>query len=131
MDSKSSLEINVLAGIFTVCRLATDEDIPAWAEGAGFLSVTRTAEELSIVCELASVPEGVRCEPGWRVLQIQGPLEFGLVGVLAAVAVPLAGAGVSIFAISTFDTDYILVKSSDLARSTRTLRAAGHTINQP
>ena len=81
-----------------------------------------------MVCAEERAPEGAKCERGWRVLQVAGPLELSLTGVLAAIAAPLADAGVSIFAISTFDTDYILVKDENLARAVDVLRAEGHRV---
>ena len=116
-------ELRLLAGRYAVCRLAADADVPA-----AFFSVTRTADELSLVCAEQQAPEEARCERGWRIFQVAGPLEFSLTGVLAAIAAPLADAGVSIFAISTFDTDYVLVKEDDVAKAVEALRAAGHRV---
>ena len=90
--------------------------------------MTRTAEELSVVCREEVVPGGVRCERGWRCLRVAGTLDFSLVGVLALLLVPLAGAGVAVFCVSTFDTDYLLVRDADLARATEALGAAGHRV---
>ncbi|SPE28283.1 conserved hypothetical protein [Candidatus Sulfopaludibacter sp. SbA3] len=109
-----------------ICRLAGGEPVP-WACG-GFYSVTRAARELSIVCVEAGVPAGVRCDRPWRLLEVEGPLDFGLTGVLASLAAPLAEAGVSIFAISTFDTDYLLVKEESLQKAVEALQAAGHKV---
>ncbi len=121
-------ELHLLPGCFAICRLAADAGVPAWATGGGFSSVTRTADELSVVCAEDVVPAGAKCERGWRILQVAGPLEFSLTGVLADIAAPLADAGVSIFAISTFDTDYVLVKDENLARAVDVLRAVGHRV---
>ena len=93
-----------------------------------FFSVTRTAEELSAVCEAAAVPPGVKAEGPWSVLAVRGPLDFNLKGVLAGLTTPLATADISIFAVSTYDTDYVLVRSPDLDRAVRALREAGHKI---
>jgi uncharacterized protein len=120
--------ILVLAHRLAVCRLGTVDEIPSWMQRNGFLSVTYTSEELSIVCDEQCVPDNVQTEKGWRILKVQGPLDFSLVGVLAAIAVPLARAGVSIFAISTFDTDYILVKESSLAQTMDVLQQEGHFV---
>jgi hypothetical protein len=90
--------------------------------------MTRTEEELSIVCEDQWIPAEAQAERNWRAFQVQGPLDFGLTGVLASIANPLSEAKISIFSISTFDTDYILVKSSDLAKATHTLLQSGFTI---
>ena len=116
-------ELRVLEGRWAICRLPADAKIPE-----RFFSLTRTADELSVVCAEDAAPEGVRCESGWRMLQVAGPLEFSLTGVLAGIASPLAEAAVSIFAISTFDTDYVLVKDEQLARAMGALRRAGHRV---
>jgi hypothetical protein len=112
----------------SVCRLDPTAEVPDWAIAGGFFSVTRTAEELSVVCPEDSVPEDVRCEGGWRALKLEGPFEFSEVGVLASVAVPLAEAGVGIFAVSTFDTDYVLVKEEQLEPAVAALRGRGHEV---
>ena len=110
-----------------VVRLPPDAPIPTWAiEPSAFASVTRTSGELSIVCPEARVPPGITAERGWRALQIHGPLQFDAVGILAGFASPLADAGISIFAVSTFDTDYVLVKAAQVDRAVEALVAAGH-----
>jgi hypothetical protein len=91
-------------------------------------SITRTREELSIVCAEAAVPMGTKAERGFRLLRLQGTLDFSLTGILASIAVPLAAAKVSIFAISTYDTDYILVPGTKLEAAVEALRIAGHTV---
>ena len=117
--------LRLLPHRLAVCRLSAEDAIPSWATGE-FISITRTAAELSIVCGQELVPDGKKCEGGWRVFEVAGPLEFALTGVLSAIATPLAAAGVSIFALSTFDTDYVLVKEDKLAEAIEALRAAGH-----
>jgi hypothetical protein len=121
-----SLTLEVLPGTFAVCRLAATAAVPEWASGR-FLSVTRTDAELSVVCAEGAVPPDVRAEGGWRCLRVRGPLGFGLTGVLASLASPLASSGVSIFVISTYDTDYLMVQSRDLDRARDALERAGHT----
>jgi hypothetical protein len=116
-------ELRPLPDRYAICRLAADAAAPA-----SFFSITRTPDELSIVCIETQAPEGAKTESGWRALQVIGPLEFSLTGILAAIAAPLAAAGVSIFAISTFDTDYVLVKEENLAKAWAALRAAGHRV---
>lgn len=113
------MQLQEIPGSFAICRLAPGAGLPA-----RFLSLTRTAEELSLVCLEADVPTGARAEPGWRAFRVAGTLDFALTGVLAALAKPLAEAGVSIFAVSTFDTDYLLVRDLPAARAA--LEAAGH-----
>jgi len=124
------LTIIVFENLYAVCRLEPDERIPSWAAGAGFLSITRTAEELSIVCEERMIPEELHAERNRKLMKIEGRLAFSLTGVLASVATPLAAAGVSTFAVSTYDTDYLLVSEKDLQEATRALDAAGHIVRQ-
>jgi hypothetical protein len=111
-----------------VSRLQPDADFPAWALG-DFVSITRTPEELSVVCRQDAVPEGVPCERGWCCLRVAGTLPFASVGILASLTAPLAHAGVSVFAISTYDTDYLLVKAEDLVKTCDALRSAGHVVS--
>src|SRR6476661_4965701 len=100
----AGLALSIVEGVFAVCRLGPDERVPEWALRGGFFSVTRTADELSVVCEDGRVPDGVVAERGWRCLKTQGPFSFALTGILASLLVPLADAGVGIFALSTYDT---------------------------
>jgi hypothetical protein len=116
----------VLPGQFAVCRLDRDTPWPIWARGA-FVSVTATEDELSVVCEASAVPVAITADREWRVLKVVGPFAFTTTGVLASLAAPLAQAGVSLLAIATYDTDYLLVKSEALDRAITTLVAAGHT----
>jgi hypothetical protein len=116
-------------GRMAVCRLAPDADLPVWALGAGgFSSVTRTSDELSVVCPEDVVPPDTQREKGWRVFQVVGPLDFSLTGILSSIAGPLADAGVSIFALATYNTDYVMVKAHNLDRAVRALEAAGHRV---
>lgn len=130
MNRQANVVINVFPEVFSVCRLAPAAEVPGWVREGIFISITRTADELSIVCAESAVPDDVQAERGWRILQIQGPLYFGLVGVLASITAPLADAGVSVFTISTYDTDYVLVKGPDLRRAVQALEAVGHTVRQ-
>lgn len=116
-------------GSFGVCKLDANASIPAWAIGGKPFSVTRTADELSIVCPQEFVPEVVMCERDWHCLRVAGTMPFTLVGVLAALTTPVARAGVGIFAISTFDTDYLFVKANDMVTAIAALTAAGHNVN--
>ena len=119
-----------LAGTFAICRLEPNSAIPAWAVGA-FVSVTRTAEELSVVCADDGVPQGVRCERGWRAWRLAGTFDLNSeTGVLASVTGPLAEAGIGLFAVSTFDTDYLLVQSEKANRAVEILRRAGHAVRE-
>jgi hypothetical protein len=124
-----SLDLTLLPAQFAVCRLEPAAPIPDWAmSGEGFCSLTCTAGELSIVCAEDAVPSGVRCEREWRVFRIEGPFDFSAVGILVSAAAPLAEAGVPIFAISTFDTDYLLVKEQNVGRAASALEAVGHRV---
>ena len=122
------LELKVMPGLFAVSRLPPDAELPAWAMSGFFRSVSWTRDELSILCEDSLVPRDVKSERGWRAFMIEGPLDFKLTGILLKVAEPLALAGISIFAISTFDTDYVLVKDKSFAEAKRALAACGHII---
>ena len=115
---------------YAICRMEPDAPVPEWAAGVRFLSVTRTANELSIVCEEALIPSDIRGERNRRLMQIEGALAFTLTGVLASVAAPLATAGISVFAVSTYDTDYLLVSDEDLRQATEVLESAGHALRQ-
>jgi|SRR6266542_1040377 len=123
------LTLTLLASKLGICRLPADAAIPAWLAGE-FVSVTRTADELAVVCRVDAVPDGVRCEKGWRCFRVAGTLDFALVGVLASLVGPLAEAGVSVFAVSTFDTDYLLVKEANLERAVGALGTAGHCVQR-
>jgi hypothetical protein len=112
----------------TVCRLAPDADLPAWAMVGAFCSITRASEELSIVVAKNSVPAGVRAEGAWRALKVAGPIPFSAVGILSSIVDPLARAGISVFAISTFDTDYLLVCCRPRGGRTAALANAGHIV---
>ena len=122
------LTLQPLHDVFAICRLQADEALPAWATAKPFFSISRTGDELSIVCLQTLVPDGVRCERGWRCFRVAGAMDFTMIGVVASLAGPLAAAGVSTFVVSTFDTDYLLVKEQDWARAVATLRAAGHIV---
>lgn len=122
------LRLTLLPGRYAVCRLDNQAPLPDWAMKAAFCSVTRTADELSIVCAESDVPKEVHCENGWRILKLEGPFEFSLVGILLAVLRPLAEHGVGIFALSTYDTDYVLVKELQLDQALSALAEAGHQV---
>ena len=125
------LTITVHAELFAICRLDPEAEVPQWAGGETFLTISRTKTELSIVCEEARVPAEIHAERRRRLMQIAGTLAFSLTGILAAVAVPLAEAHISIFAVSTYDTDYVLVADEDLEHAISVLESAGHVIQRP
>ena len=123
------LPLELLPDALAICRLQADAPVPAWAAGSrGFVTISRTAEELSITALQQVVPDDIRCERDYRALRVRGPLPLDLIGILSAIADPLARAGLSIFAISTFDTDYLLVRDATLSEALAALRAAGHHI---
>jgi hypothetical protein len=128
-DPPPGLTLDTLDGRYAICRLGPGQAVPGWAWRGPLASVTRTPTELSIVCAEAAVPSTVEhVERGWRALCVAGPLDFGMVGVMARLTAPLAEAGVSVLALATFDTDYLLVREPDLLRAVAALRAAGHRV---
>lgn len=121
------LDYHIHPGRFAVCRLDLPAaPVPSWLPEDGWWSATRTPAELSIVCEESIVPDGVRKQGGWRRIELAGPFDFALTGILASVLNPLAAAGVPVFALSTFDTDWVLVPGEQLEKAKRALAAAGH-----
>lgn len=124
--SRPGLSLVIEEQVFGICRLEPDVWIPSWVHASEFSSISRSRDELSIVCEARLIPEGVHCERGWRAIRVAETLDFSLIGVLDSLARPLTEAKVSIFCISSFDTDYLLVREKLLDRAVATLRAAGH-----
>ena len=122
---KVALTLSLLPGRFAVCRLGADAAVPAslLETKREFLSITRTADELSIVCEESLAPPGAKLQPGWRAFKVEGPLDFSLTGIMATLAAPLATAKISLFAVATFDTDYLLVQGRDLEAAIAALQA--------
>jgi len=123
-----TLDLTLEAGELAVCRLPPEAVVPDWAMRGAFHAITRTPAELSIVCAAATVPGDVRSEKGWRRLSVAGPIAFDETGVLSSVAAPLAAADIGIFAISTFDTDYVLVPGRKLEAALLALESAGHRV---
>ena len=122
------MDLTVIPGTYAVCRLPPDAPAPDISSPARFVSVTRTGDELSIICPADAVPDGAAVEHGWRGLAVAGPLDFGLTGVAAALTAPLAAAGVSVLPLATYDTDYLFVREDALAAAIAALEAAGHTV---
>jgi hypothetical protein len=123
--------LRVVPGRFAICRLAPDAPLPAWVfhDEAGFYSITRTPEELSVVCAEEDVPPAIATvERGWRALALCGPIPFDAVGMIAALTEPLARFGVAVFVISTHDTDWLLVRRERLPQAIEALRLAGFTV---
>ena len=121
------MKLREVPGEYAVWRLPPDAGLPE-VEAVGFLSITRTKEEVSVVSSASAVPNGVECESGWSCLQVVGPLPFELTGILARLTALLAGAKIPIFAVSTYDTDYLLVRTENLQAACTALREGGCTI---
>jgi len=122
------MKLEILKIKLCICKLKFDDPIPDWSIKGDFFSVTRTSDELSLVCSQSAVPANIQAENDWRVLKVQGPLDFGLTGILSKLSTTLAEAGISIFAISTFDTDYLLVREEKLAQAIESLKKKGYEI---
>jgi len=125
---ETPLTLEVLPGLLAVCRLGPTQPVPEWVLRLPFWSITRTEDEISIVLPETLAAPGWKQETGFRALKVRGPLDFGLIGVMARLTVALATAQISIIAISTFDTDYVLVRDTDLARAVEALQEAGCTV---
>ena len=128
--------LTVVPGRYSICRFAPQSDSPAWIDRSAFHSETRTHQELSIVCTSDCVPndvsgEKVTREEPWSLLEVAGPIDFGEIGIVASLSVAVAQAGVSIFVISTYNTDYILVKEPSLNDAVDALLRAGHIVERP
>ena len=123
-----SLDLTLLPDRLAVCRLPAGTALPAWAVSGGLSSVSWTTEETSIVCSETAVPPDVQSDAGWRAFMVASPLDFSLTGILLSIAQPLTEAGVGIFALSTYDTDYVLVKESSLQVAVDALAEFGHRV---
>jgi uncharacterized protein len=123
-----AIAISEMPGIYAVARLEAAAEIPAWANEPGFSSITRTDDELSIVCRAEHVPENVHGDRAWAGFKFEGPFDFGLTGIADSVVHPLALAKIGIVLISTFDTDYLFVKIENKQKMIDALRAAGHRL---
>jgi hypothetical protein len=122
------MTFTLLDGLFAVARLDAGADIPPWAHRGAFTSITRTPHELSIVCDESGVPDDAAAERGWRCLQLEGPIPFETTGVAAAFTSALAARAISVFVVSTFDTDYLLVKAAKIDAAVEALRGAGYDV---
>jgi len=123
-----SVRLARLTGSYAVSRLAPSEPLPGWADGAGFVSISRSADELSIVCQADRVPAGIRQDAGWACYRFVGPFAFDETGIVSSVIGPLSDAGIGIFVVSTFDGDHMLLKQADIARAEALLVASGHSL---
>ncbi len=122
------LSLLVIGPVFAIATLNKAEPIPGWVMSSDFYSITKTYDELSIVCPQDNIPLDVKINKGWRCLKVQGPLGFDIVGILASLSLPLASEGISIFVFSSYDTDYIMVKKYDLDKAIEVLRKAEHSV---
>lgn len=122
------LGLTVLPDRYCICRFEPDISVPDWVYKSSFFSVTRTPDELSVVCAEALVPGDKSSNKGWKCLKVQGPLDLSETGILSSLALPLARAGVSIFAMSTYDTDYLLVKEDSLIKAIESLDSKGYMV---
>ncbi len=133
-DMTTKFTLSVLPETFAICKLDRDSSIPAWATSGMFVSITRTPDELSVVCPEnvlpRNLPTEIVLERAWRCLKVEGPLDLSMTGVLSALSGALAHAGITIFAISTYDTDYLLVRAESLERAVRVLRIEEHTVTE-
>jgi hypothetical protein len=125
-----TLDLTVEKWDLAVCRLGPEAALPDWATRGAFHAIVRSPGELTLVCEAAVVPAGVRAQKDWRCLSLPGPIAFTETGIVASIAVPLAAAGIGLFVISTFDTDYVLVAGEKLDAAAEALGAAGHRVRR-
>ncbi|MGI6585515.1 MAG: ACT domain-containing protein [Gracilibacteraceae bacterium] len=126
--AERALTMELMKGLYGVCRLNSDEVLPEWALQGSFYSITKTSDELSVVCPQDNIPKNIICEKDWRILRIIGPLDFSLIGILSSISTILAKKGISIFAVSTYDTDYILVRDKDTGSAIEALSAEKYEI---
>ncbi|HKW57871.1 MAG TPA: ACT domain-containing protein [Candidatus Acidoferrum sp.] len=124
--SPRQLRLSLLPCAYGIVRFPPTAEIPPWAAAGPFFSVTRTADELSIVAEETVIPARVQVQTGWRAIKVHGPFPLSEIGVLASLAAPLAAAGISVFVLSTFETDYLLVAAANLRVAISALESAGH-----
>lgn len=127
---RQQLKFRQLCGTYGIVRLAPRAAIPAWATSGEFTSVTHTADEISIVCSAKNIPEDISSGPRWTCLKLEGPFLFSQTGILLSFIQPLSGNGVPIFAVSTYDTDYVLIQEEHMGGVVELLRKAGHELLQ-
>lgn len=128
--TRPTVNLQLLEDSYAVCRMEPDRQLTLPGPSSSIYSVTRTLDELSVVCAAQLAPADAEIEDGWSAMVVEGPLDFSLTGILASIADPLAAAEISIFAVSTYDTDYVLLKSDQCEAAVRMLEAAGHTVRR-
>ncbi|MGG7212376.1 ACT domain-containing protein [Clostridium nigeriense] len=127
-EIEKKLTLKILKDRYSVCRLNKNDEIPKWIFQEEFFSITRTDDELSIVCLQDKIKEDIKCEKDWKILKIEGPLDFSLLGILSRISTLMANNDISIFAISTYDTDYILIKEESIKRAIEVLENNNYNI---
>ena len=125
---EKKLTLKLLKDKYSVCRLNKNDEIPKWIFQEEFFSITKTDEELSVVCLQDKIKENIKCEKDLRILKIEGPLDFSLIGILSRISTLMANNGISIFAISTYDTDYILIKEESINKAIEVLENNNYNI---
>jgi hypothetical protein len=120
------LKFRQLPGFYAIVRFAPEATIPDWATKGDFTSITRTADELSVVCSTENLPAELDPQPQWTCLKLEGPFAFSQTGILLSFIEPLSYRNVPIFAISTYDTDYVLVQEEHSRSAVEALITAGH-----
>jgi hypothetical protein len=123
-----SITLQALAGSYAISRLAPESPIPPWADGTGFVSISRSSEELSIVCLHSRVPGDTQTDAGWTAMRFLGPFAFGETGIVLSVVRPLSEGGLGVFVVSTFDGDHLLLKTADMPQALALLLQAGHQL---
>jgi len=130
MAKSTILTLDLLEGKFVICRLSPSSSLPSWAFTGPFMSITKTNDELSIITiDDNRLPKDIQCERNWKCFKLKGPFPFDMTGVLSSILNPLAKADIGILAISTFDTDYVMVKENNLQIAVDVLKQNGHTVN--
>jgi hypothetical protein len=122
------MSLTLLPDAMAISRLDAEAPLPAWAVAAPWWSITRTGDELSVVCAEIHVPSDVNASRGWRALKFDGPLPLDQTGILASVTAPLAVAHVSVFALATFSTDFVLIPGAQQRAAIDALERAGHAV---
>ncbi len=130
MTVHAKLTLTLLEGAYSLVKLDPYAGIPTWAVRGEFWAVTRSGADVSVVCATDAIPDGVESTHGWRTLQLEGPISFAQTGILDSVVEPLSHAGISILAVSAYDTNFVLVRDEDIERATATLLGVGHTIHR-
>lgn len=128
MTAQHKLKFRWMKGPYAIVRFAPDAATPEWATDGEFFSITRTAEELSIVCAAEGIPPNVQSPHQWQCFKLEGPFPFSLTGVLLSFIEPLSSSGVPIFAVSTYDTDYVLIQNEYVGMALNALQQAGHEL---